>query len=451
MPERERAVGTRLDGSIDVDVAIVGAGMTGLWTAWYLLQRDPTLDIAIVERETVGFGASGRNGGWCSALLPTSLTRIARRHGTGAAQRMQQAMHDSVTEVENFVASRGARSIVHRGGTIDLARSAPQAARLRHEIEEYHGFGFDDEDYRWLDAAEATAMCAAEDTLGAMYTPHCATVHPLRLTHAIGRAVLAAGAKIYEHTTATAIEPGKLITEAGIVRAQAVIRATEGYTPQFVGQRRSMLPIYSMMIATEPLPSSVWESIGLADRPTFADGRHLVIYGQRTTDGRLAFGGRGAPYHFGSEIRSRFDTNADIADLLQQSLVGLFPQIRGVDVTHHWGGVLGAPRDWTCSVTFDRATGLGAAGGYVGDGVSTTNLAGRTLAALVTGATDEAGTELIRLPWVGHRSRQWEPEPLRWIGVNTARIAAQRADLAESRTGQESRLWGGLMNALLRR
>jgi glycine/D-amino acid oxidase-like deaminating enzyme len=227
-----------------------------------------------------------------------------------------------------------------------------------------------------------------------------------------------------------------------------VVRATEGYTSQLPGERRTYLPIYSLMVATEPLDDDVWAAIGLGDRPTFADGRHMVIYGQRTADGRLAFGGRGAPYHFGSAIRPEFDTDDGVRDLLTRALHELLPATRSAAITHHWGGVLAAPRDWTCSVRYDRRTGSATAGGYVGDGVATTHLAGRTVAALVTGRHDD---DLLRLPWVGHRSRRWEPEPLRWLGVNVGRTAAARADATEHRTGRPSRFWAGLMTAIMRR
>lgn len=452
MPEAELArpiARTSADTQDSFDVAIVGAGLTGLWTAWYLLERDPGLRIVVLERDTIGFGASGRNGGWCSALLPMSLDAIAERHGQSAARRMLAAMHETVLEVGRFVEQHGAPGIFHQGGTVTLARNAPQRQRIQAELDELRRFGFDDGDYRWLGSDQLASRIVASGALGALETQHCATVHPLRLTHAVARAVLAAGAEIREHTAVSAIAPGRVSTPEGEVRAEVIVRATEGYTPQLEGQRRSLLPIYSLMIATEPLPDSVWNQIGLADRPTFADGRHMIIYGQRTTDGRLAFGGRGAPYHFGSAIKPEFDTDAEIRNLLEVSLRELFPPIGQAAVTHHWGGVLGATRDWTCSVRFDRATGLASAGGYVGDGVSTTNLSGRTLAALITGGDDPG--DLTRLPWVGHRSRKWEPEPFRWIGVNAARAAARRADQVEIRTGRDSRLWGGMIDRLLGR
>jgi glycine/D-amino acid oxidase-like deaminating enzyme len=194
-------------------------------------------------------------------------------------------------------------------------------------------------------------------------------------------------------------------------------------------------PVYSLMIATAPLPDAVWQEIGLADRPTFGDLRHLIIYGQRTADGRLAFGGRGAPYHLGSAVRPSFDRAPAVFAALRHTLAELFPVLGDVPVTHSWGGPIGIPRDWCASVGVDAATGLAWAGGYVGDGVATTNLAGRTLADLITGRK----TEITRLPWVGHRSPRWEPEPLRWLGMNAGLQAMSYADKREVRTGRPSR------------
>jgi glycine/D-amino acid oxidase-like deaminating enzyme len=451
MPADELASPPGATFDTDVDVAIVGAGFSGLWTAWYLLRRDPALRVLVIDREHVGFGASGRNGGWCSALLPMSLDQIAARNGAAEATRFQAAMHDAIGEVGRFAAAHGDAAMFHRGGTIDLARSAPQRDRLRHEFDDLGRYGFGTADYRWLEADEAAEICRATDVVGAVQTPHCATIHPLRLVHALARAVVGAGATIAEGVTVQQIGEHRLVTDHGMVRADTIVRATEGYTCTLAGERRTMLPIYSLMIATEPLHDDVWAEIGLADRPTFADGRHLIIYGQRTADGRFAFGGRGAPYHFGSAVRPEFDTDESIRRLLAQSLRQMFPVIGDASITHHWGGVLGASRDWHASVRFDRTTGFASAGGYVGDGVTTTNLAGRTLAALITDSDDDADRELVTLPWVGHQGRKWEPEPLRWLGVNMARSAARLADCAEYRTGRNSRLWGGVVTTLLRR
>jgi glycine/D-amino acid oxidase-like deaminating enzyme len=361
---------------------------------------------------------------------------------------MQQAMLDNVREVVAFGAGHGIGDACHLGGTISMARTQPQIERLKARVAEMARFGFAG-DYEWIDADEARRACNATNVLGAIRTRTCATLHPLRLTHAVARAADAAGARILEHTTVEQIAPRQLTTSGGTIQAEVVVRATEGYTTQFAGEHRALLPIYSLMIATEPLGDDVWDAIGLAERPTFHDGRRLIIYGQRTTDGRIAFGGRGAPYHFGSKVRPEFDTDGRVRELLTDTLRELFPVLHDKEITHHWGGVLAAPRDWTPYVRYDKPAGLATAGGYVGDGVATTHLAGRTLAALITGSTAGGDDELVRLPWVGHKSRSWEPEPLRWLGVNGTRIAAARSDKAELRTDRPSRLWGGVIDAVL--
>jgi glycine/D-amino acid oxidase-like deaminating enzyme len=240
--------------------------------------------------------------------------------------------------------------------------------------------------------------------------------------------------RIHEHTRAVRLSPGRVETTVGTVHAGTVLRATEGYTAGLAGERRTMVPVYSLVIATEPLPAETWERIGLARRETFTDQRHLIIYGQRTADDRLVFGGRGAPYHFGSRVAPHFEDEPRVFAGLRATLVDLLPVLHDVRITHAWGGALGIARDWRASVGLDRSTGLGWAGGYVGDGVTTTNLAGRTLRDLVLGHD----TALTRLPWVGHHSRRWEPEPLRWLGINTGLRAMTLADTEERLTRRPS-------------
>jgi glycine/D-amino acid oxidase-like deaminating enzyme len=427
--------GVRLDGDVDVDVAIAGAGYTGLWTAYYLSRAEPGLRIAVCEREIAGFGASGRNGGWCSALFPASLGKLARMAGRDAAIAMGRAMQETVDEVAAAAAAEGIDCHWAKGGTVMLARSPAQLDRATAEVAEAREFGFGSADLRLLTAAAAREYAAATGVLGGTYTPHCAAIHPGRLVCGLAEAVLRRGVTVYERTPVTQILPGRLVTPSGTVRARHVIRATEGFTAQLPGERRTVVPVYSLMIATQPLPESAWAQIGLADRPTFGDLRHLIIYGQRTQDGRFAFGGRGAPYHLGSAIRPSFDRAPAVFTALRQTLAELFPALADAAVTHAWGGPIGVPRDWCASVGLDRSTGVGWAGGYVGDGVATTNLAGRTLADLVLG--NDSG--ITRLPWVGHRSPRWEAEPLRWLGVNAGLQVMSWADRQEARTGRASR------------
>jgi len=425
-----------LQGDRDADVAIAGAGFTGLWTAYYIKKARPELRVVVCEREIAGFGASGRNGGWCSALFPASLSKLDRMGGRDAAIAMYRAMQQTVDEVGAAAAAEGIDCHWAKGGTVQLARSAVQLERARAEIAEAREFGFGPEDLDLLDRDAATAIAAADGVLGGVYTPHCAAIHPSRLARGLAEAVRRHGVALHESTPVTRIEPGALVTAAGTVRARHVIRATEGYTPQLPGEHRTVMPVYSLMIATEPLPDAVWEHIGLAARPTFGDLRHMIIYGQRTADGRFAFGGRGAPYHLGSSIRPAYDRVPAVHAALRRTLAELFPVLADFKVTHAWGGPLGIPRDWCASVGLDRDTGLAWAGGYVGDGVATTNLAGRTLADMVL----SRDTDLTRLPWVGHRSPSWEPEPLRWLGTNLGLRLMTLADREEQLTGRPSRV-----------
>jgi glycine/D-amino acid oxidase-like deaminating enzyme len=424
-----------LPGDREVDVAVVGAGYTGLWTAYYLARADPSLRVAVLEQETAGFGASGRNGGWCSALFPASLAWLTRRYGRDAAVAQHRAMQATVDEIGRVVAADGIECSWQKGGTVGLARTPVQVQRAREEVDDVRRYGFGDEDLALLDAEQARQRLTATGVLGGTYTPHCAAIHPARLVRGLARAVESAGVTLWERTPVTAIEPGCATTPHGRVRAEVVVRATEGFTPALPGHRRDLAPVYSLMLATEPLPDEVWAQIGLRERETWNDLRHLVIYGQRTADGRMAFGGRGAPYHFGSRVRPEHDREPAVFAALRDVLVDAFPVLRDAAVTHTWGGSLGIARDWCASVGLDRSTGLAWAGGYVGDGVATTNLAGRTLADLVL----ERDTHLVHLPWVGHRSRRWEPEPLRWLGITAALRTMAAADAEEVRTGRPSR------------
>lgn len=417
-------------------MAVVGAGLTGLWTAYYLLRDDPTLDVVVLEAETAGFGASGRNGGWCSALFPAGPDKLAALPGSSREHAVAQhrAMRETVDEVLAVIADEGIDARAHKGGMVSVARSASQWRRAQAEVADARRWGRGEDDLRLLDAGEARSRLAATSVLGATFTPDCAVVHPARLVRGLARAVERLGGRIFEGTRVRELAPRQARTDRGTVTADVVVRATEGYTVTLAGMRRDVVPVYSLIVATEPLADSVWEQIGLRDRETFTDLRNLIVYGQRTTDGRLVFGGRGAPYHFGSSIRPGYDREDRVFAMLHATLVDMFPVLAGARFTHAWGGALGIARDWVASVGLDRGTGIGWAGGYVGDGVGTTNLAGRTLRDLILGRS----TELTALPWVGHRSPRWEPEPLRWLGVNAGLRAMTFADAEERVTGRQS-------------
>jgi glycine/D-amino acid oxidase-like deaminating enzyme len=410
-----------LAGDIDADIAIVGAGFTGLWTAYHLLRHDPSLRVVVLEREIAGWGASGRNGGWCSALFPATWKRVAAEHGPDAADRLRLRLRQAVDDVGAFCVEHGVDARFAKGGTLSLVRNSAQLDRR---------YG----DQEWLDAPAAQQRLAATSLLGAEYTPDCAALDPARLVRGLARVVEGLGAAIHERTRVVDVSPGSVLTDHGTVKAELIVRATEGYTADLPSAHRDLAPLWSLIVATEPLPDDLWDTIGWRERETVTDGRHLIIYAQRTADGRIVFGGRGAPYRFGSATSgsSGHDTTYG---LLESTLHDLLPQTRDARITHRWGGVLGVPRDWMPSAAFDRKQGMAWAGGYVGDGVALSGLAGWTLADLLLGRD----TEETRLPWVNHRWKRWEPEPLRWLGIQTMTAVMASADKVEQRTGRTAR------------
>jgi glycine/D-amino acid oxidase-like deaminating enzyme len=431
-PEGETANHVRpsLAGDTQVDVAIVGGGFSGLWTAYYLIRNDPTLRIQVIERHFCGYGASGRNGGWAVGELAGSLEKYAKRSSPEAAMHQARAVFDAVDEIGRVSTAEAVDCGFAKGGTIRLARNTPQAERQREEIAHERANGFTEDEIRLLDADQARAYLNASRVASGIYYPHSAALNPARLVRGLASVVEDAGVSIAEGTTVSAIDNGCVRTEHGTVRADVVVQATEAYTRDLEGKRRDLLPVYSLMIATEPLPDSVFDEIGLGERPTFADDRFMVIYGQRTSDNRIAFGGRGVPYLFGSQIDRRAELHLQSHRLIQSTLAEMLPAVADARITHRWGGVLGIPRDWVPGLRFDRSTGSGVLGGYVGEGVAAANLAGRTMADLVLGRS----TDRTSLPWVGHRSRRWEPEPFRFLGVRSSRMILVAADKREDTT-----------------
>lgn len=415
-----------LEGDIDVDVAIVGGGYTGLWTAYYLAEAEPTCRIALIEQRFAGFGASGRNGGWLTNTITGGRDQYVPRFGRGAVIAMQAAVNATVDEVVRVATAEGIDADIVRGGEYNVARNAAQQGRL--EAWAAQESSWPGADQVLLSRAEAEERIAISKTTGALWHPHAARLQPAKLARGLAEAVARRGVRIYENTRALALESGSVVTNRGRVRAEVVIRATEGFTPTLAAYHRDILPMNSSLIVTEPLDASAWSNIGWAGREVVADMAHSYFYAQRTADDRIAIGGRGVPYRFGSRVDEDGVTATSTVRQLHDLVTTLFPQVSETRIDHAWSGVLGVPRDWSASVCFDAGTGLGWAGGYVGTGVTSTNLAGRTLADLIL----RRHTQLTHLPWVNHVARRWEPEPLRWLATRGIYGAYRFADRREA-------------------
>ncbi|MFF2936109.1 NAD(P)/FAD-dependent oxidoreductase [Streptomyces mirabilis] len=429
-----------LGGDATADVVIVGGGYTGLWTAYYLKKAAPFLRVTVLEQKFCGYGASGRNGGWLYNGI-AGRDRYAKLHGHEAAVRLQKAMNETVDEVVRVAAEEGIEADVHQGGVLEVAYTPAQLARLKafHE----HELSYGEKDRELYGARETVERVRVADAVGSTSTPHGARLHPVKLIKGLAAAAEALGVTIHEKTPVTEIRPKHAVTPYGTVRAPYVLRCTEGFTASLKGQKRTWLPMNSSMIATERLTPEQWATIGWEGRETLGDMAHAYMYAQRTADDRIALGGRGVPYRFGSRTDNDGRTQQATIDALHEILVRFFPSLAGVGVAHAWSGVLGVPRDWCATVTLDRSTGLGWAGGYVGSGVATTNLAARTLRDLIQQDSGQAGpTDLTALPWVDHKVRKWEPEPFRWLGVQGMYATYRTADRRELTThsAQSSRL-----------
>jgi glycine/D-amino acid oxidase-like deaminating enzyme len=432
MDRLERPIRPPVASDLDVDVCIVGAGYTGLWSAYYLATHDPGLRIAVVEANHVGFGASGRNGGWASAKLAGLDRALSNPTTRPGAQRLQTAMYETLDEMERVIANEGIDCGFHVGGCVVAATRPAHVASLKESVAIKTEAGFGSQHLRWMEPDEAAEHIRPSRLYGATFTPHCAALDPARLVLGLASAVERHGVTIYEDSPGE-VEDGRVTTPGGMISASSIVLATEAYSLGRRGSRRDGIPVYSLMVMTEPLSDAMWSEIGLDDRPTFSDGRHLIIYGQRTDDGRIAFGGRGAPYHFGSSIKPQYDHDPRTFDYLRATLRDFFPILKDVQFEGAWGGPLAIPRDWQPSIT--RTGTVVRAGGYVGQGVAAATLAGQTVADVVRGIDSDRTT----LPWVGHRSRRWEPEPLRWIGINLGRKLTESIDSAQD-AGRSPRL-----------
>jgi glycine/D-amino acid oxidase-like deaminating enzyme len=423
-----------LEGTERADVAILGAGFTGLWTAYYLLKNDPSLRVVVLEGEVAGFGASGRNGAWCGSGFPVTPGELARRFGREAARGLIIEMRSTVDEVGRVAEAEGIDARYFRGGMLRVARGPGQLPAVRAAREAYRALGLGD-DYRVLDAEETDRRVRITGAEGAFYNPHCATVHPGRLVRGLARAVERLGGRIFERSAVVDYETGvspRLVTARGEIHAGTIVLAGEAYLTRFREMRRQVLPLYSLIVLTEPLSAAQWEEIGWEGRECVGSNRYTVDYLSRTADGRILFGGRGAPYHFGSRIKDEYDRHGPTHEMLRRTAREWFPALEGVRFTHAWGGPLGVPRDWMPTMSYDPASGVATARGYTGQGVATANLSGRTLADLILGRD----TAISRLPTVNHRSRAWEPEPLRWLGARYVQHGLKRVDDRVELTGE---------------
>jgi glycine/D-amino acid oxidase-like deaminating enzyme len=423
-----------LRNDIDCDVAIVGGGLSGLWVAWALAQQRPELSIAVLEAERLGYGASGRNGGWMSAKQVGVRRALARgAGGPKAVTEMQDRLEQACTEVVDIL---GAREIdARRGGWTQLVRSVSELRRAENYVAESRRWNLDESSIRMMSAEEAYERIHARGLMGAVHSPHNYCVDPVKMVFRLAALAMDAGATVYTGARVTNIAAGRLEVGPHRVKASQIVVATEGYTASQPGQRRRMLPLNSSMLVTEPLSPQQWGMVGWEHHDGVSATAHTYFHSERTPDGRIAIGGRGRPYRFASGT----DQDGLVDEATVRSLMAviddLFPGLNA-EPAHAWCGVIGVTRDWSPFLDYDSSARVLRMGGYAGQGLTASYLAGLAAADLLTDRKSFLSTSA----WVRPVPRRWEPEPLRWIGANGFYVAYSLADRLEaaSRTDRTS-------------
>ena len=416
------------------DVVVIGAGFSGLWSAFHLKQFQPNLKIAILEKEYVGFGASGRNGGWASAEYPTSSNRLIKENGLKSYKNLRTAITKSIDEIGEIAKSNNWQIDYAKGGALVFARGNAQLSRISKEI---------DEEHQLLNKSQTTDLLNIPSALGSVFTPHCAALNPFKLVRALADHLEKLGVMIYEQSSVSEIRDKQVEVNGFNVNCTFSIRATEAFTPRkWMGNRQ--IPIYSLMVATEPLSNEVVKEIRNTQRATFQEACHLITYAQITSDNRLALGGRGVRYKLFSRLSERSEIDNRMHSALEKRARSWFPQITDAKFEYRWGGAVALTRRWQAYLNFDQATGRAEIGGYVGDGVTLSYLVAKTLAEKMS------NIKTANLPFIDQGIGRWEPEPIRYLAVNAGFKATVLADYEEKITNRPS-LLASIIDPLINR
>jgi glycine/D-amino acid oxidase-like deaminating enzyme len=416
------------------DVAIIGGGFSGLWSAFHLKQIQPSLSIAIFEQNYVGFGASGRNGGWASAEYPTSSARLIKEHGSQVYQNLRNSLIESIDEIGQIAKTNNWLIEYAKGGSLVFATNNAQLSRISKDIDNEHNF---------LNSDEVKQLLNVRNIMGGIFTPHCAALNPFKLARALAEHLEHLGVQIFENSRVEEIYDKKIQVNGFDIDCHISIRATEAFTAR-KWMKNQQIPIYSLMVATEPLTADQLIQVRNMQRATFQEACHLITYAQITGDNRLAIGGRGVRYKLFSRLSERSEIDNRMHSALERRALRWFPQLEGINFEYRWGGPVALTRRWQSYLNFDQSSGRAAIGGYVGDGVTLSYLAGKTLAQKIN------NIKTLDLPFVDQKIGRWEPEPIRYLAVNAGFKATVAADIEERITNRPS-LIANLVDPLINR
>ncbi len=405
-----------VQGELEVDVAIVGGGFTGLSTAYHLRKYEPSMRVAVLEAEVVGYGASGRNGGFSMTLfgLEPAVTKALFGH-----QRTVEAhryMERAVDYVDALIKEHHIQSDYWFPGFIRVATTPGYVKRIQHDLEILTSMGITG--LEWWEADKVRSELDSPLFLGGWWEPRCGLLDPAKQVRELKRVAQEAGAQVYEQTPVTEIEREKrfrLQTPAGVVWAEKIVFATNAYSHLIPQLRYRQVPAFTHMVVTEPLTPQQMDSIGWRNRQGIEDARNLVHYFRLTADNRLAMGGSDVSLAYGKDMER--DLNPQTFANLERDVVRLFPTLSGVRFTHRWGGPVSVPIDMAPAIGFIGDARAVYSLGCVGHGVSMTHLNGWTVADLIL----ERKSDLTSTWFINRRMIPWPPEPLRLLASQTIR------------------------------
>ncbi len=413
MTTREYAPGDSLQGDIDVDVAIVGGGFTGLSSAYHIKKAEPNLKVALLESEVIGFGASGRNGGFNMTLFGLTLSITALRFSKQKAKEAHHYMERAVDYLRDLVAELGIDCDYEHPGFLRVATSEKYKKRILHEMELACKLGL--EGIEWLDEAQTREQVRSPLYLGAWWEPRCGILNPAKLAWGWADVIRPMGVEIFENSPVAEIvrENGKirLVTPNGIVRSDKVVMATNAWSHFFKELKRKQVPVWTHIVMTEPLTEKHFEEIGWQNRQGIEDARNMVHYYRLTVDNRLVMGGRDVSLSYGQDMEK--DLNPITFEGLKDDVREIFPALKDIHFTHEWGGPVSVPLDMAPAIGFAGDKNVVYSLGTVGHGVSMTQLNGRTVADLIL----ERQTDLTDVFFVNRRTIPWPPEPLRNLAI----------------------------------
>ena len=408
-----RAVHPAVAGDLTADVVIVGAGYTGLATAYHLKTAEPSLKVAVLDAETTGFGASGRNAGFIMTLFGASSGLMKSLHGKEKLAAAHSYMESAIDALEAMVNEHKIDCDFERSGFLKVATSPAYERRIKDEIELFQSIGA--KGFEWLDAAQVAARVRSPTFMGACWEPHCGLLNPVKWVDALRRLAVARGAKVYEGTRVETVarEGGKfrVATPGGTVTAEKVVFATNGYTHLIPGLASKQVPAFAYIVVTERLSEAQRASIGWAGREGIEDGRNFMHFYRLTPDNRILAGGGPGLVPYGGNMDH--DAYPKAWAHLERFITATFPQLSGIRITHRWGGAFSVTSDSTPQIGTLHGGAAVYSIGCTGHGVAMTHMNGRIIRDLVLGRR----TELTDLWFVNRRSFPIPPEPIRSLAV----------------------------------